>query len=102
MGILLSCGVSRPLWIFSWSRASPVVCDGLVYIHGVTAWLSCLEVKTGKLVWRRDLAREYDVPRYFFGKGSNLIVSGNVLVLNLEAVGNVWQDLTAPPERRWF
>ena len=68
-------------------RASPVVCDGLVYIHGVTAWLSCLEVKTGKLVWRRDLAREYDVPRYFFGKGSNPIVSGNVLVLNLGGGG---------------
>ena len=42
-------------------RASPVISNGMVYVHGVTAFLSCLEVETGKLVWRRDLAKEYDV-----------------------------------------
>lgn len=64
-------------------RASPVVWDGLVYLHGVTAWLTCLDLETGKLAWQRDLAKEYEVPRYFFGKGSNPIVCGDVLVLNL-------------------
>ena len=33
-------------------RASPVIRGGLVYIHGVTAWLTCLELETGKLVWK--------------------------------------------------
>lgn len=64
-------------------RASPVISDGLVYVHGVTAWLTCLELKSGKLVWQRDLTKEYEVPRYFFGKGSNPIISGDVVILNL-------------------
>ena len=34
-------------------RASPVIRGGQVYIHGVTAWLTCLELETGKLVWKR-------------------------------------------------
>jgi len=86
----------EPIWEFSYPvlykdrygysagpRASPVVYDGLVYVHGVTAWLTCLDLKTGQLVWQRDLTKEYQVPRYFFGKGSNPIVADNILVLNL-------------------
>ena len=64
-------------------RASPVIRGGQVYIHGVTAWLTCLELETGKLVWKRDLTKDYQIPRYFFGKGSNPIIFGNVLILNL-------------------
>ena len=64
-------------------RASPVVFDGLLYAHGVTAWLTCLELKTGKLIWKRDLAKEFGIPQNFFGKGSNPLISGGCLVLNL-------------------
>ncbi len=64
-------------------RASPVIHNQRVYVHGVTAWLTCLDLKSGKLLWKRDLKNEYDVPKYFFGKGSNPIVSGNKLILNL-------------------
>ena len=64
-------------------RASPVLGDGRVYVHGVTAWLTCLDLETGELIWQRDLTKDYDVPRYFFGKGSNPILHGDVLVLNL-------------------
>ncbi len=64
-------------------RASPVVSDSLVYLHGVTAWLTCLDLYTGELIWKRDLTKDYQVPQYFFGKGSNPIVSGSSLLLNL-------------------
>lgn len=86
----------KPVWEYSYPvdyrdrygyssgpRASPVVNNELVYVHGVTAWLTCLELETGKVVWKRNLGKEYDVPRYFFGKGSTPIVSGKVLILNL-------------------
>ena len=36
-------------------RASPVVSHGRVFVHGVTAWLSCLDLNTGELIWKRDL-----------------------------------------------
>ena len=85
-----------PLWEYSYPvdyqdrygysagpRASPVIFQDRVYLHGVTAWLTCLDLKTGKLIWKRDLTKEYKVPQYFFGKGSNPIVCGDVLLLNL-------------------
>ena len=64
-------------------RASPVVSHGRVFVHGVTAWLSCLDLNTGELIWKRDLTRDYEVPQYFFGKGSNPIVFGDLVILNL-------------------
>ena len=64
-------------------RASPVISKGRVYLHGVTAWLTCLDLATGKMLWKRDLTRDYQVPQYFFGKGSNPIVADDLLILNL-------------------
>ena len=64
-------------------RSSPLIWDNCVYAHGVTAWLTCLELETGKLLWKRDLKNEFLIPDYFFGKGSNPIVSANSLILNI-------------------
>ena len=64
-------------------RASPVIWGDKVYAHGVTAWLHCLDLKTGKLVWKRNLKKEFHIPDYFFGKGSNPIVYGQNIILNL-------------------
>ena len=54
-----------------------------VYAHGVTAWLTCLEIKTGKKVWQRNLAQEFEIPQYFFGKGSNPIVIKDTLIVSV-------------------
>ena len=64
-------------------RSSPVIWKNRVFAHGVTAWLTCLDLKTGNLIWKRNLKKEYQIPDYFFGKGSNPIVSGNSLILNV-------------------
>jgi len=64
-------------------RASPVVSQRRVYLHGVTAWLTCLDLYTGKLIWKRELTADYLVPQYFFGKGSNPVVADSSLILNL-------------------
>ena len=64
-------------------RASPILSGDHVFVHGVTAWLTCLELKTGKLVWKRDLADDFGIPQYFFGKGSNPIISGDRIILNV-------------------
>ena len=64
-------------------RASPVIHNGRVYLHGVTAWLTCLDLKTGKLIWNRNLKDEFKIPEYFFGKGSNPLVLGKNLIVNI-------------------
>ena len=64
-------------------RASPLIWNDKVYAHGVTAWLTCLDLKSGQLLWKRDLKSEFEIPDYFFGKGSNPIVSEGSLILNI-------------------
>ncbi len=64
-------------------RASPVIDEGLVYAHGVTSWLTCLDLETGKPVWKRNLGDEFKIPNYFFGKGSNPIINKEHLILNV-------------------
>ena len=64
-------------------RSSPIISGNFVYAHGVTSWLTCLELKTGKLIWKRDLASEFEIPDYFFGKGSNPILFQDYLIVNV-------------------
>jgi outer membrane protein assembly factor BamB len=85
----------HPIWSYSYPanyrdrygysngpRASPVIWKNRVFAHGVTAWLTCLDLITGDLIWKRDLKKEFKIPDYFFGKGSNPIVVHDTLLLN--------------------
>ena len=66
MEIFLFCEVSRSLWIFCRSRrSSDLKWDGLC------AWgdrFYPVEVETGKLVWRRDLAKSTMFPNIFLAR----------------------------------
>ena len=64
-------------------RASPVVGNGRVFFQGVTAWLTCLDLESGKLIWRRDLKTQFKVPDNFFGKGSNPLLWDDQLIVNV-------------------
>ena len=69
-------------------RASPVIWQDKVYAHGVTAWLTCLDIRNGNLLWKRDLKSEFEIPDYFFGKGSNPIINNDSLILNVGGKNN--------------
>jgi outer membrane protein assembly factor BamB len=64
-------------------RSSPVINNEYIYAHGVTSWLTCINLKTGELIWKRDLKSEFKIPDYFFGKGSNPIIHEKYLILNV-------------------
>jgi outer membrane protein assembly factor BamB len=64
-------------------RASAVIDDGKVYTLGVTSVLSCLDLKSGTVLWRRDLDAEFEVEDYFFGHGACPIVHGGKVIVNL-------------------
>ena len=85
----------KPIWNFRYPveyrdrygysngpRASPIFTNNHVYAHGVTAWLTCLESKSGKKIWQRNLAEEFEIPQYFFGKGSTPIIIKDTLIVN--------------------
>jgi len=62
-------------------RGSPVIAEGRVVTVGVTCVMTCLDLKTGRPAWQRDLQKEFNVPQDFFGQGgSPLILDGKVIV----------------------
>lgn len=80
-------------------RGSPVIGDGLVITLGVTAMLHCLDLKTGDLMWKRDLVADYHVPQEFFGHGATpLIYEGKVFV-NVGGKGEKIDGNEDQPER---
>ncbi len=68
-------------------RCGPVIDADRVYTYGVEGKLHCLRIKTGALIWKRDLKREYNVPQEFFGVGTTPLVEGDLLVVNVGAPG---------------
>ena len=86
----------KPIWKYSYPvtyrdrygfnngpRASAVIAEERVYTLGVTSMLTCVALDTGKLIWQKDLDKEYDVADYFFGHGSCPIVFDNKVIVNL-------------------
>lgn len=68
-------------------RCVPVIHAGRVYAFGAGGDLHCVEFATGKLVWSRALAADYQAPDGYFGAGSSPIVAGDRLWLNLGGKG---------------
>jgi outer membrane protein assembly factor BamB len=68
-------------------RASPVIDATRVYTVGAQGQLFCLDLGTGKVLWKRDLAAEYRVRQDFFGTASTPLVEGPVLIVNVGAPG---------------
>ena len=48
---------------------------------GAEGKLVCLERETGKLVWQRDTAKDWNVPEAFFGVGSTPLLEGDKLIV---------------------
>jgi len=68
-------------------RSSPVIDEQRVFTVGAEGKLHCLDVASGKVVWKRDFASEYRVQQDFFGTGSTPLVSGRLLIVNVGAPG---------------
>lgn len=68
-------------------RGSPVIADGCVVTLGVTSMLHCLDLKTGAVRWKHDLAAEYLVPQEFFGHGSTPLILGGKVYVNVGGKG---------------
>jgi len=70
-------------------RASAVIDSGKVYTLGVTSILTCLDLKTGTILWQRDLNTEFEVDPYFFGHGACPIVYDGKVIVNLGGKGQL-------------
>jgi outer membrane protein assembly factor BamB len=64
-------------------RCSPLLAGGRCYTFGAEGVLLCLNLSDGKLLWRRDTGREFEVPEAFFGVGSSPILEDGRLIVIL-------------------
>src|SRR4051794_13256337 len=70
----LDAGTGKPIWEDKYPtmaitgpaagehagpRSSPAVAEGKVVTFGVASMLSCLDANTGKVVWRKDSAKDF-------------------------------------------
>ena len=63
-------------------RATPVIHDGLVYLHGALGDLHCLRLDTGAVVWRTNYYRDYGAKLLTWGSSSPPLVVDDKLIIN--------------------
>jgi outer membrane protein assembly factor BamB len=68
-------------------RSSPVIDGQRVYTLGAEGKLHCLDLASGKLIWKHDLNAEYKVRQDFFGTASTPLVEAQLLIVNVGAPG---------------
>ncbi|MBI2805607.1 MAG: PQQ-binding-like beta-propeller repeat protein [Planctomycetes bacterium] len=61
-------------------RCSPILDGDHVYTYGVEGMIHCLKADTGKLVWKINANKEFNVIQNFFGVGSTPVIEGNLLI----------------------
>lgn len=63
-------------------RCAPLIHGKHVFTFGAEGLLTCIDFKSGKQVWQRNTAKEFEVPEAFFGVGSApLIEDGKLIVM---------------------
>jgi len=63
-------------------RATPVLRAGRAYLLGALGGLRCVELATGKVVWERQLPREFHTPLPTWGMCSTPLVVDESLIVN--------------------
>jgi len=60
-------------------RSTPTVADGRVYFLGAMGNLSCLDAKSGKLLWKKDFQKDFGAPLPIWGFSAHPLVKGDTL-----------------------
>src|SRR4030095_6097108 len=68
-------------------RSSPVIDGTRVYTMGAEGKLHCLDIASGKVIWKHDLRVDYKVPQDFFGTAGTPLVEGQLLIVHVGAPG---------------
>lgn len=71
----------RAIGYASGPRAAPAAHDGKVYTLGATGHLCCLDAVTGKLIWKKDLAAQYQATPPRWGISAAPLVEGDVVIV---------------------
>lgn len=75
------CNYTDPYGYNNGPRCTPLLTEDRCYTFGVEGKLLCLDLATGKMVWERDTAKDFQIPEAFFGVGSTPILEGGLLIV---------------------
>lgn len=64
-------------------RASPVIDGERVYLLGVEGNLICLELATGRVIWQRNINKDFNVKQDFFGTVGTPLLQNDKLIINV-------------------
>jgi len=85
----------KSLWLFSYDcdyfgigypagpRASVVIDANRAYSLGAMGHLFCFEKSTGKVIWKRDLNKEYEIRMLTWGISAAPLIVENKIILNI-------------------
>ena len=62
-------------------RATPLLNGNRCYALGAEGKLLCLDLETGKIVWQRDTAKDWEIPPAFFGVGTTPVLEQDRLIV---------------------
>jgi len=62
-------------------RCTPVLTTNRCYTFGAEGKLLCLDLTDGRVLWKRDTAKDWTVPEAFFGVGSTPLLEGDHLIV---------------------
>lgn len=66
---------------YGYARSTPLITGGKVYTISRLGIVNCLDEKTGKLVWSRDMVREFGTQRPGWDLAGSPILDGDRIVL---------------------
>ena len=62
-------------------HATPVIADGKVYTLGRMSHLLCLDARTGRVVWRNDLPKDYGTKDDLRGFSCSPLIEGKLVII---------------------
>lgn len=90
----------KELWKFSYPclqpgshgqdgpRATPAVLDGRVFTYSMFAELFCLDAVTGKVLWSKDMVKDYQAKQVSYDYASSPVVIDGRLIIRAWVPGN--------------
>jgi len=68
-------------------RATPLIHKDRIYTHGASGQLVCHEIQDGKVVWKRDLLKDFGAKNLFFGASASPLIADNRLIVPVGGKG---------------
>jgi outer membrane protein assembly factor BamB len=85
-------------------NSTPLLDGGRLYTLGMTAVLSCLDARTGKLLWRKDYSSRVRTKNLFTGTAMSPLIDSGLLIVHVgdDARGSLVALDPASGQQRWI